>query len=181
MSSAFTLVLWYVDRATGLVLYPALWVAVLTGVFMRASAFGALTRFSRRYHVLVATFAVIMMLAHSVVGLVDADMLLDGEAPPPNYPMAVFVAGVVVGVVAAVVVIVAVLGFLSPTRFDHPRLVHALAYGGFAFGTVHAVLIGTDVTGLLVQGIEAAVALLVVALVAKAADVVGIAKFVTRQ
>ncbi len=181
MNGTITLVVWYVDRATGLVLYPALWLAVLTGVFMRTSALGALARFSRRYHVLVATFAVIMILAHSVVGLVDADMLIDGEAPAPNYPMLVFVAGVVVGVVAAIVVIVAVLGFLSPTRFNHPRLVHALAYGGFAFGTVHAVLIGTDVTGLLVQGIEASVALLVLALVMKAADVVGIAGFVTRQ
>ena len=62
-----------------------------------------------------------------------------------------FVGGIVVGAGALLMLVVAVLGFTDPGRFSPPwgpRVVHTFAYGGFAFGTIHAAAIGTDVVGL---------------------------------
>ncbi|WP_423745428.1 hypothetical protein V5735_05425 (plasmid) [Haladaptatus sp. SPP-AMP-3] len=170
MNQAVALALWYLDRASALVLYPALWLTVLTGVFFTERRFGAIHRLSLRTHIELAVFAVGMMALHAVVGTIDAWLVVDGIAPAPNYPFSLFIAGVGVGGVTVVLVIVAVLGFLEPRRFEHPKAIHALAYGGFAFATVHAVAIGSDMTGLLGQLVVASVGFVGVALVSKLLD-----------
>jgi hypothetical protein len=167
MNEVVTLALWYLDRASALVLYPALWLTVLTGVFFTERQFGVIHRFSVRIHIGLAVFAVGVMALHAVVGTIDAWLVVDGVAPAPNYPFPLFVAGVGVGGVALVLVVVAVLGFLEPRRFEHPQAVHALAYGGFAFATIHAVAIGNDTTGLLGQLVVASVGFVGLALVSK--------------
>ncbi|ODR79674.1 hypothetical protein BG842_08440 [Haladaptatus sp. W1] len=167
MNEVVTLALWYLDRASALVLYPALWLTVLTGVFFTERRFGAIHRLSLRTHIELAVFAVGMMVLHAVVGTIDAWLVVDGIAPAPNYPFSLFIAGVGVGGVAVVLVVVAVLGFLEPRRFEHPKAIHALAYGGFAFATIHAVAIGSDMTGLLGQLVAASVGFVGVALVSK--------------
>ncbi len=167
MNGFVTLALWYLDRASALVLFPALWLTVLTGIFFTARGFGILHRLSRRIHIELAVFGIGMMAVHALVGTVDAWLVVDGTAPAPNYPLSLFLAGVGVGFVALVVLVVAALGFLEPRRFDHPGTVHALAYGGFAFGTIHAVAIGTDMTGLLGQLVVGSVVFVILALTLK--------------
>jgi hypothetical protein len=143
--------LWYLDRAAGLVAYPSLYVAVLTGIFYNTPSFGVFHAAARRIHVEVATFATVVTLAHAALGVADTWAVTTGTVPAPNYSLAYFLAGVAVGVGALVLVIVAIVGFLDPGRFDQPwgpRVVHAFAYGGFVFGTIHAAAVGTDLLGL---------------------------------
>lgn len=146
-----SVVIWYLDRATALLTYPSLYLAVLTGVVYNADSFGSIRDAARRVHIEIAVFAMLLTLAHAGLGLADAYLVATGQAPMPNYTLSYFLAGVVVGGGALLLLVVAVLGFLDPRRFDRPwgpRVVHAFAYVGFAFGTVHAVAIGTDLVSL---------------------------------
>jgi len=158
------LILWYLDRATALVAYPALYLAVVTGIPFNAPWMGALHDASRRVHLEVSTFALLVTLAHGVVGLADAVLVVTGQVPPPSYSVPYFVAGVLVGLGALTLLVVAVLGFLDARRFRRPwgpQVIHAFAYGGFAFATVHAVAIGTDVGHVARLGILVAAAFVV--------------------
>lgn len=140
--------LWYVDRSTALVAYVALWFAVFTGVLYNARGFGVLHRTSRAVHVAGSVIASTTMLAHVAVGSVDLWLVLAARVPHPAYTDAWLLAGVGVGAAALLIVVTSVLGFVDARRFQRPwdpRTVHALAYGGFAFATLHAVAIGTDV------------------------------------
>lgn len=140
--------LWLVDRATGLLAYPALWAAVVTGVWYDARAFGVLRDAARAVHIPVAAFASLLVVAHAVVGTVDVAFVATGRSPVPAYGLQFLVAGTVVGAGALLVLAVAVLAFLDPLRAARPwspRVVHALSYVGYAFATVHAVAVGTDV------------------------------------
>lgn len=66
--------------------------------------------------------------------------------------MSYFLGGAAVGVEALLLLMMAVLGFVDSKRFSRPwgpRVIHSFAYGGFAFGTIHAAAIGTDISGLI--------------------------------
>jgi len=57
-----------------------------------------------------------------------------------------------------------VLGFTDAKRFERPwgpRVIHSFAYAGFAFGTIHAAAIGTDLPGLVRPLLGPSVAFLV--------------------
>lgn len=141
-------VVWYLDRAAAIVAYPALYAAVVTGVLFNTPAFGVFHRVARKYHISVSVFATIMLLVHGVVGVVDSWFVVAGHVPAPPYPTWYFVAGSLVGATALFVIIVAVVGFVDPKRFSRPwtpGVVHAFAYGGFVFATIHAAAIGSDV------------------------------------
>jgi hypothetical protein len=143
---------WYLDRAAALVAYPSLYLAVVTGIVYNTPEFGFLRRAATKVHVELSVFAVLVTLLHAVLGVADAWFVVSGSVPAPTYSTGYFLGGVAIGVGALVVTLVAVVGFLDPPRFDRPwgpRVVHALAYAGFALGTLHAVAIGTDVTGLI--------------------------------
>ncbi|WP_148416810.1 hypothetical protein [Haloferax sp. KTX1] len=162
---------WYLDRALALVSYPALYLAVLTGILYNAEAFGPLRDAARRIHVEASVFAMMLVLAHGVVGLADVWTVLDGAAPVPDYGLPYLLAGSAVGVGALVVLVVAVLGFLDPRRFARPwspRVVHAFAYAGFGFATVHAAAVGTDLAGFAVPGLVALVGFLAYVLALRA-------------
>lgn len=159
--------LWYVDRASGLLAFATLYVAVLTGVFYSAREFARLSRFARRVHVRLAVLSTLLFLFHGAVGAVDAGLVLDGVVPAPPYPTWYFVAGAIVGAEALGLLVVALLGFVDPRRFERPwtpRAVHALAYGGYGFVTVHVVAIGSDVDATFRLAVFASLALLAVAL-----------------
>ena len=144
--------IWYLDRASAIVAYPALYLAVLTGIFYNNAAFGWLHKASRRVHIEVSMFAMIMLLFHAALGIVDTWLVVTQQVPQPTYSIPYLVAGVVVGAGALLLLVVAVLGFVDARRFERPwgpRVIHAFAYGGFTFGTIHAVAIGTDVTALI--------------------------------
>lgn len=163
--------LWLVDRALALVAYPSLYLAVLTGVLYRARRFGPLHDAARRVHVEVSVLAVIVMLAHGILGLIDAGLVLSGAVPTPAYGRWYFLAGLAVGAGGFVVLLVSVTAFLAPRRFASPwtaRVVHALAYVGFAFAAVHAVAVGTDVVGLVRPALTASTAFLGYLLVLRA-------------
>lgn len=138
--------LWIVDRAAGLVAYPALYMAVLTGIFYNSTAFGSLCDASRRIHVEVSTFATIMVIIHSLLGVVDTLRTLENSGSELAFSTTYFLGGVGVGVGGLGLLVVSVLGFLDARRWDRPwgpRTVHAFAYAGFAFATIHAIAIGT--------------------------------------
>lgn len=143
---------WFLDRGAALVAYPALYLAVLTGIFYNTESFGVLHGAARRVHIEISVFAMIVTLLHGALGALDAWYVITGQVPAPAYSMRYFMGGVVVGIGALVVLVVAVLGFIDAKRFSRPwgpRVVHSFAYGGFAFGTIHAIAIGTDSISLL--------------------------------
>lgn len=142
--------LWYLDRAAGLLAYAALYVAVLSGVFYNARAFGWVHDAARRIHVEVSVFALVLMFLHGLFGLADTWLVVAGATPRPAYGVSYLLVGVGVGIGALLVVLVAVLGFLDARRFERPwspTVVHGFVYAGFAFATVHAAAVGTDIVG----------------------------------
>jgi hypothetical protein len=142
---------WYLDRAAALLAYPSLYLAVLSGILYDAEAFGVLHEGARRVHVELSVFAMLVTLLHAGLGVLDAWFVLAGQVPQPAYTRSYFLVGLAVGVGALLLLVVAVLGFTDARRFDRPwgpRVVHAFAYGGFVFGTVHAAAVGTDAVGL---------------------------------
>lgn len=156
--------LWYLDRAAALVAYPALYLAVLTGIFYNTKSFGRLHDAARRVHIEVATFAMLVTLLHAALGVLDTWQVVTGQVPQPSYTTGYLVAGVAVGAGALLLLVVSVLGFLDAKRFERPwgpRVVHAFAYGGFAFATIHAAAVGTDVVGLIRPVVGTSLAFLV--------------------
>ena len=143
---------WLLDRGAALVTYPLLYLAVLTGVLYNTESFGVLHEAAQRVHIELSVFAMIVTLLHAGLGVLDAWFVITGQVPAPAYSMPYFLGGVTVGAGALLLLAVAVLGFTDPKRFQRPwgpRVVHSFAYAGFAFGTVHAAAIGTDLTGLI--------------------------------
>jgi len=155
---------WLLDRGAALVTYPLLYVAVLTGIFYNTESFGVLHEAAQRIHIELSVFAMIVTLLHAGLGVLDAWFVVSGQVPAPTYSMSYFLGGVAVGVGALLVLVVAVLGFTDAKRFQRPwgpRVVHSFAYVGFAFGTIHAAAIGTDLTGLVRPLLGPSVAFLV--------------------
>ncbi|MFB6107911.1 MAG: hypothetical protein ABEJ82_03595 [Haloplanus sp.] len=151
-------VVWYVDRALALVGYAALYLAVLTGVLYDAPRFGTVSDAARRIHVDVSVFALLTVLAHAGLGVVDTWLVLSGAAPTPTYGASYLLGGVTVGAGATLLLVVGVLGFLDAARFRRPwtpRVVHAFTYGAFAFGTIHAAAVGTDLVAFARPGLVA--------------------------
>lgn len=139
---------WYLDRAAAIVAYPSLYAAVLTGVLYNTPEFGFLHEASRRVHIEVSVFALLVTLLHAVLGVLDSYLVLTGSVPEPAYSPGYFAAGVAVGVGGLLMILVAVAGFVDAARFDGswgPRTVHGFAYVGFVFATLHAAAVGTDV------------------------------------
>lgn len=140
--------LWIVDRASALVAYPALFLAVLTGIFYASPRFGLIHDAARRVHVEIAVFAGLVTLLHGAVGTLDALTVVSGSVPPPALPRSYVAVAALVGAGALLLVAVAVAGFVDAARFDGewtPRAVHGFAYVGFGFATIHAVAVGSDV------------------------------------
>lgn len=155
---------WLLDRGAALVSYPSLYLAVLTGVFYNTESFGVLHDAAQRIHIELSAFAMIVTLLHAGLGVLDAWFVLTGQVPAPAYSMRYFIAGISVGAGALVMLVVAVLGFTDAKRFQRPwgpRVVHSFGYAGFAFGTIHAAAIGTDLTGLIRPLLGPSVAFLV--------------------
>jgi len=155
---------WLLDRGAALAAYPALYLAVLTGVFYNTESFGVLHRAARRVHVELSVFATLVTGLHAGLGVLDTWFVVAGQVPAPAYSGAYFLGGVGVGAGALLLIVVAVLGFVDAPRFDQPwgpRAVHAFAYGGFAFATVHAAAVGTDLAGLVTPLLGPTVAFLV--------------------
>jgi hypothetical protein len=155
---------WLLDRGAALLTYPLLYLAVLTGVLYNTDAFGVLHRAAQRIHVELSVFAMIVTLLHAGLGLLDTWFVVTGQAPAPAYSMPYFLGGVAVGAGALLMLVVAVLGFTDANRFQRPwgpRVVHSFAYVGFAFGTIHAAAIGTDLAGLIRPLLGPSVAFLV--------------------
>jgi len=143
---------WLLDRGAALIAYPALYLAVLTGVLYNTEAFGTFHEAAQRVHIELSVFAMIVTLLHAGLGVLDGWFVVTGQAPAPAYSMSYFLGGIAVGVGALFVLVVAVLGFADAAQFTQPwgpRVVHAFAYGGFVFATLHAAAIGTDLMGLI--------------------------------
>jgi hypothetical protein len=155
---------WLLDRGAALVAYPSLYLAVLTGIFYNTESFGMLHRAAQRVHIELSVFALLVTLLHAGLGVLDAWFVVTGEVPEPAYSMPYFYGGLVVGFGALLLLVVAVLGFTDARRFQHPwgpRVVHSFAYGGFAFSTIHAAAIGTDLLGVVRPVLAPSIAFLV--------------------
>lgn len=164
-------VLWYLDRGFALVSYAALYLAVLTGILYNAEGFGVLQRAARRTHVEASMLAVVMMLIHAALGVVDTWLIATGQSQTPAYGVPYLLVGVAVGAGALFVLLVAVLGFVDARRFERPwspTAVHAFAYAGFAFATIHAAAVGTDLLGIIRPGLLSGTAFLVYVVVLRA-------------
>ena len=143
--------IWLLDRGAALITYPLLYLAVFTGILYNTDSFSVLHDAAQRVHIELSVFAMIVTLLHAGLGVLDAWFVITGQVPAPAYSMPYFIGGVAVGVGALLMLVVAVLGFTDAKRFQRPwgpRVIHSFAYAGFAFGTIHAAAIGTDMTGL---------------------------------
>lgn len=166
------MILWYLDRGSALVAYGALWLAAMTGVFHNARDMGALHRAARALHTPASVLASAAVLGHVALGTIDSALLLLGVVPHPSYSDAWFLGGVVIGIASLLLLVTAVLGFLDARSFPRPwdaRTVHLFAYGGFAFASLHAIALGSDVAAWAVSAVVAASLFLVVALALRAA------------
>ncbi|MGB9933958.1 hypothetical protein [Haloarcula amylolytica] len=155
---------WLLDRGAALVTYPALYLAVLTGILYNTDSFGMLHEAAQRIHIELSVFAIIVTLLHAGLGVLDAWFVVTGQVPAPAYSIPYFLGAIAVGAGALLMLVVAVLGFTDAKRFQRPwgpRVVHSFAYAGFAFGTIHAAAIGTDLTGLIRPLLGPSVAFLV--------------------
>lgn len=164
------MLVWLLDRGAALAAYATLWLAVLAGIGYNAKRLGALHRASRLLHVPASVLASVTVLLHVAVGTLDSGLVLAGAAPHPAYTDAYFLVGLGVGLVALVILVTATLAFLDPKQFERPwdpRFVHLFAYAGFAFATLHAIGVGSDVVGVVVPALVAATLLLLVALGAR--------------
>jgi len=144
--------IWYLDRGAALVAYPALYLAVLSGIFYNTEAFGVLQTAARRVHIEISVFAMSVTLLHAGLGVLDGWLVVTGQGPEPAYSLSYFAAGLAVGGGSLLLLVVAVVGFLDPRRFARPwgpRVVHSFAYAGFVFGTVHAGAVGTDLVAVI--------------------------------
>lgn len=145
--------LWLLDRGAALVAYPALYLAVLTGVLFNTESFGILHRGAQSVHIELSVFAMVVTLIHAGLGVLDTWVVLSGRTPAPAYSLTYFLGGVAVGGGALLLLVVAVLGFADARRFDQPwgpRTVHAFSYAGFTLSTLHAAAVGTDLTGFII-------------------------------
>ncbi|MHB8586590.1 MAG: hypothetical protein ACYDDF_12255, partial [Thermoplasmatota archaeon] len=132
--------------------------------------FGFWQRASNRIHVAASVVATAALIVHSGVGLVDMEQILTGAVPPPPYSDTYFTFGMIVGFSAFLLILTSFVAFTDPKRFERPwdpKVVHAFAYGGFLFATIHAVAIGTDFPAFLFPGIAAAIVLLLYLLIAR--------------
>jgi hypothetical protein len=175
---------WLLDRGAALVTYPALYLAVLTGVLYNTESFGTLHEAARRIHIELSVFAMIVTLLHAGLGVLDAWFVVTGQVPAPAYSMPYFLGGVAVGAGALLMLVVAVLGFTDARRFQRPwgpRVVHSFAYAGFAFGIIHAAAIGTDLTGLIRPLLGPSVAFLVYVLLLRLLVLRGIPANITKS
>ncbi|MFB6130028.1 MAG: hypothetical protein ABEJ28_04300 [Salinigranum sp.] len=103
-------------------------------------------------------FALLALLAHGVLGVLDTWLVATGAAPAPDYGVPYLIVGSVVGAGALLLLVVGVLGFVDARRFERPwspKVVHAFTYGAFAFGTIHAAAVGTDVLAFIRPGLVA--------------------------
>ena len=176
--------IWLLDRGAALVTYPLLYLAVLTGVLYNMEAFGVLHDAAQRIHIELSVFAMIVTLLHAGIGVLDAWFVVTGQVPAPAYSMPYFVGGITVGAGALLMLVVAVLGFTDAKRFQRPwgpRVVHSFAYAGFAFGTIHAAAIGTDLTGLIRPLLGPSVAFLVYVLLLRLLVLRGILANITKS
>ncbi|WP_134670471.1 hypothetical protein [Halorussus marinus] len=155
---------WVLDRGAALVTYPSLYLAVLTGILYNTEQFGVVHEAARRVHIELSVFAMIVTLLHACLGVLDAWFVVTEQVPAPAYSTPYFLGGLVVGAGALLVLVVAVLGLTDAGRFHRPwgpRVVHSFAYAGFAFVTIHAAAIGTDLTGFVRPLLGSSVAFLV--------------------
>jgi predicted ferric reductase len=163
--------IWYLNRATGIVLLAVLTLSVALGVLATRGGSSRWPRFAlQSLHRNVSLLACTLLLAHAASPVIDTYVNhyvpigpLDPVVPfvSAYKPLALGLGTLALDVLVAVVV----------TSLARPRLglrtwfgVHLLAYAGWGLGILHGFLMGTDARtawGLAVTGTSAAVVLAV--------------------
>jgi methionine sulfoxide reductase heme-binding subunit len=159
--------LWYVNRATGLVLLAVLTLSTALGVL---SLWGGSRRWPRfalqSLHRYVALLACVLLLAHAAAPVLDYSVnhyapivWLDAVVPflSAYHPLQLGLGTLALDLLAVVVVT-----SLARRRLGHRTWfgLHLLAYVAWGLGVVHGFLIGTDartVWGLAVTGLSVGV------------------------
>jgi methionine sulfoxide reductase heme-binding subunit len=159
--------LWYVNRATGLVLLTVLTLSTALGVLSLRGGSRRWPRFAlQSLHRNVALLACGLLLAHVAAPLLDwyvnnyaPIVWLDAVVP---FLSAYHPLGLGLGTLALDLLAVVVVTSLARRRFGYRTWfrVHLLAYVAWGLGVVHGFLIGTDartVWGLAVTGLSVGV------------------------
>ena len=79
---------WLLDRGAALVAYPALYLAMLTGILYNTESFGVLHEAAQRLHIELSVFAMLVTLLHAALGLLDTWFVVTGQASLPAYSAA---------------------------------------------------------------------------------------------
>jgi predicted ferric reductase len=150
MFAAFTggPVLWYANRATGVVLVVLLTAATAMGVYSTARAGSARwPRFATQaLHRNVSLLASVMLALHAASAVVDTYVDIrwyDAFVPFLGKYEALWLG---IGTVASDLIVAVILTSLVRERFRHRgwRIVHLLSYPAWAVGVAHGLGIGTD-------------------------------------
>ena len=96
---------WLLDRGAALVAYPALYLAMLTGILYNTESFGVLHEAAQRLHIELSVFAMLVTLLHAALGLLDTWFVVTGQASLPAYSLSYFLGGVIVGIGALLLLV----------------------------------------------------------------------------
>jgi sulfoxide reductase heme-binding subunit YedZ len=140
--------LWYLDRATGLVLLVLLTLVTVLGVLAsRRSSGGWVPAFvPQRLHRNLAVLSLGLLAAHVVTGVVDEYVDLRWWQTFVPFRGAYQPLWIGLGAIAVDALAVVTLSSLARARFGHRawRILHLTAYAAWPAALAHAVGLGTD-------------------------------------
>ena len=147
-----------IDRATGLIAYLFLFLAILSSEYMRQMK-GIFGKSFISMHHWLARIAVFLMLIHPIAFALEERSIM--VFIPVFYPLMEFLE--LAGRPALYLIIIAVLaGIYSKRIIKKWKKIHYLNYIAFLFIFVHALLIGTDLRSAIIQLLWATMAFLVI-------------------
>ena len=166
--------LWYLNRATGVVLLVLLTMSVVLGVLAMGGRPGrGLPRFvSQSLHRNLALLSVVALATHVVTAVADSYVDIRWWQALVPFGATYMPLWLGLGALALDVIVVVVATSLLRARMGYRswHAVHLLAWGAWGLSVLHAVGIGTDLarpTGLAVLPTAACVAAVLVALVVR--------------
>lgn len=156
-------VLWWAGRASGLVAYLALWLAMVFGTLISAKSTLLDKRLTMELHRQWSLTALIATLAHVLTLVAHPESGLSPQSAVVPFVAERLTGGVALGVVGLWGLLLIVLSSLLQRRVPYSawRAIHALAFGTMLLALVHSVTAGTDSAQPLVRALYSITAAIV--------------------
>lgn len=150
-------VLWWGGRASGLLAYLALWLAMVLGTLISAKSTLLDKKWAMEAHRQWSLTAVLATVAHVVTFVVHSESGLSTASAIVPFAAARMTGSVAVGVFAMWGLLLIALSSLLRGHLPYAawRAVHALAFGTMLLAFAHGVTAGTDTAQPFVRGLYA--------------------------